>query len=156
MCSLSLRPCIQRLIFCAFDTLVRPGFLFFSTVLCHDQFTARHMTAPSASEDLKDFVCNPSLPCFLSHIQNGHLYFYPALAAERDCVPASFFRLSDSRLLFGMGNRTESRPADTNRQLLFRGSYLSLRFQLREVGVSRVISQEQCVQRRAGERAAAF
>ncbi len=61
---------------------------FFSTVLCHDQFTARHMTAPSASEDLKDFVCNPSLPRFLSHIQNGHLYFYPALAAERDCVPA--------------------------------------------------------------------
>lgn len=32
----------------------------------------------------------------------------------------------------------------------------SLRFQLREVGVSRVISQEQCVQRGAGERAAAF
>lgn len=25
---------------------------------------------------------------FLSHIQNGHLYFYPTLASERDCVPA--------------------------------------------------------------------
>lgn len=62
--------------------------VLFSTVLCHDQFTARHMTAPSASEDLKDFVCNPSLPGFLSHVQNGHLYSYPALAAEWDCVPA--------------------------------------------------------------------
>lgn len=61
---------------------------FFSTELCHDQFTARHMMAPSASEDLRDFVCNPSLPRFLSHIQNGHLYSYPALAAEWDCVPA--------------------------------------------------------------------
>lgn len=38
--------------------------LFFSAALCHDQFTARHMTGPSASEDLKDFVCNPSLPWF--------------------------------------------------------------------------------------------
>lgn len=37
---------------------------FFSAVLCHDQFTARHMTASSASEDLKDFVCNPGLPGF--------------------------------------------------------------------------------------------
>ena len=87
MCSLSLRPYIHCLIFCAFDTLVRSGF-FFSTVLCHDQFAARYMTAPSASEDLKDFVCNPGLLRFLSHIQNGHLYSYPALAAERDCVPA--------------------------------------------------------------------
>lgn len=42
------------------------GFFFFFTVLCHDQFAARHMTAPSASGDLRDFVCNPSLPRFLS------------------------------------------------------------------------------------------
>lgn len=64
------------------------GASFFSAVLCHDQFTARHMTASSASEDLKDFVRNPGLPGFspslsLSDVQNGHLYSHPTV--EGDC-----------------------------------------------------------------------
>lgn len=73
----------------------------FSTVLCHDQFAALHMTAPCASRDLKDFVCIPSLPRFLSHIQNGHFVFIShfghwARLCRRFC-------LSESRLLFGGG-----------------------------------------------------
>lgn len=43
---------------------------------------------PAPRGDLRDFVCNLSPPHFLSHIQNGHLYLYPALATERDCIPA--------------------------------------------------------------------
>lgn len=108
------------------------------------------MTAPSASEDLKDFVCNPSLPRFLSHIQNGHLYFYPALAAERDCVPAFFFFFFFASLIPGYclgGEITPNLAQQTPTGSSYSGILFSLRFQLREVGVSRVISQEQCVQR---------
>lgn len=48
---------------------------FFPAPPCHDQFTARHMTAPSASEDLKDFVCNPSLPRFsLPHTKRAFVF----------------------------------------------------------------------------------
>lgn len=88
VCSHSLRPCIHCLIFCAFDTLVRSGF-FFPRCYVMINLPLRHMTAPSASEDLKDFVCNPRLPCFLyPHTKRAFVFLSRFGPAERDCVPA--------------------------------------------------------------------
>lgn len=89
----------------------------FSTVLCHDQFAALHMTAPRASRDLKDFVCNPGLPRFLSHIQNGHFVFISHFGQwARLCH--SFLPLWIQVIVWGR-NRTISCQADTNWQLVF-------------------------------------
>lgn len=62
----------------------------------------------------------------LSHIQNGHLYFYPRSGpAERDCVAASSAALIPG-YCSGGGNRTESRRADAERRLPLSGESSSI------------------------------
>lgn len=59
------------------------------------------MTAPSASEDLKDFVCDPGACLVFSRTYKTPIgILIPFLAAERDCVPG-FSAARKSRLLFG-------------------------------------------------------
>lgn len=71
----------------------KSSFFLFCAVLCHDQFTARHMTAPSASEDLKDFVCNPSLSRFsLPHTKRAFVFSSHFGHQVRVC-PSFFFCL---------------------------------------------------------------
>lgn len=77
------------------DTLVHlEFFFFFPALLCHDQFTARHMTACSASEDLKDFLWAIPQPASLffslslPHNKTGICILIPLWPAERDRVPA--------------------------------------------------------------------
>lgn len=98
MCSLSLRPSIHRLIFCAFDTLVRSG-CFFSAVLCHDQFTARHMTGPQRLGGFEG-LCVQSQPASLSLPHTKRAFVFLSRFGRRARLCPSF-RLSDSRLLFG-------------------------------------------------------
>lgn len=100
VCSRSFR---RHFVFCAVDTLVRPGFavfvslslflfFFFHGSASRSICRSAHDAPPNASGDLKDFVCNLSPPRSLSHVQNGFYFFgnfYPSLDGERECVAAS-------------------------------------------------------------------
>lgn len=91
MCSLSSR---RPAAVCAVGTLLPSGFFcfffFFQGSASRSIYRSAHDGPRAPPGDLKDFVCNLSLPRALSHIQKGlFLYFHPSLDGERECVAAS-------------------------------------------------------------------
>lgn len=65
-------------------------FFFFQGSASRSIYRSAHDGPRAPPGDLKDFVCNLSLPRSRSHIQKGlFLYFHPSLDGERECVAAS-------------------------------------------------------------------